>query len=233
MTYRSWFYASILIVFAALVSTGAQESRTPSPFRFDNPLSFLGITSFQELQQAVTEIDSGSEVKRIMLIDRLKEKLADESPISLSGYSVGTERYDLTKVSGRARWLIEHILQREIGNSTLSVDDRVKLWQVNASQRRLAFERPVPELKQKYAGTIRSGIVGDMTVPSLEAMDRLLEDWFPYSRRIADLEEITGVRFAREDEDAVLRIENGFFGAEYRFRLNNGVIESVIKRGIE
>jgi hypothetical protein len=42
MTYRSWFYASILIVFAALVSTGAQESRTPSAFRFDNPLSFLG-----------------------------------------------------------------------------------------------------------------------------------------------------------------------------------------------
>src|SRR5262245_12812938 len=135
MTYSSCFHAIFLIVFAALVTTVAQESLTPrSSFRFDHPLSFLKITAFQELQQAVTEIDSGSEVKRIMLIDRLKEKLADESPISLSGYSVGTERYDLTKVSGRARWLIEHILQREIGNSTLSVNDRVKLWQVNASQ---------------------------------------------------------------------------------------------------
>jgi len=234
MTYRSCFHAILLIVFAALVSTVAQESRTPrSSFRFDSPLSFLRITALQELQQAVTEIDSGSEVKRIMLIDRLKEKLADESPISLSGYSVGTERYDLTKVSGRARWLIEHILQREIGNSTLSVDGRVKLWQVNASQRRLAFERPVLELKQKYAGTIRSGIVGNMALPSVDAMDRLLEDWFPYARRIADLEEITGVPFARERDDAVLLIDSGIFGAEYRFRLNNGVIESVIKRGIE
>jgi hypothetical protein len=174
----------------------AQESRTPpSSFRFDNPLSFLGITAFQELQQAVTEIDSGSEVKRVMLISRLKEKLADESPISLSGYSVGTERYDLTKVSGRARWLIEHILQREIGNSSLSVDERIKLWQVSASQRRLVIERTVPELKQKYAGTIRSGIVGG--------------------------------------PDAVLRIDSGFSGAEYRFRLNNGVIESVTKQGID
>ena len=233
MTYRSWFYASILIVFAALVSTGAQESRTPSPFRFDNPLSFLGITSFQELQQAVTEIDSGSEVRRLMLISGLKEMLTNESPIPLSGYSEGTERYDLTKVSGRARWLIEHILQREFGNSSLSVDEKTKMWQVNASQRRLVIERTVPELKQKYAGTIRSGIVGDMTVPSLEAMDRLLEDWFPYERRITDLEEITGVKLGREGPDAVLRIDSGFFGAEYRFRLNNGVIESVIKRGIE
>ena len=181
----------------------------------------------------MTEIDSGSEVKRIMLIGRLKEKLADESPISLSGYSVGTERCDLTKVSGRARWLIEHILQREIGNSTLSVDDRVKLWQVNASQRRLAFERSVLELKQKYAGTIRSGIVGNMALPSVDAMDRLLEDWFPYARRIADLEEITGVSFARERDDAVLLIDSGIFGAEYRFRLNNGVIESVIKTALE
>ena len=234
MTYRSCFHAIFLIVFAALVSTVAQESRTPrSSFRFDSPLSFLRITALQELQQAVTEIDSGSEVKRIMLIGRLKEKLADESPISLSGYSVGSERYDLTKVSGRARWLIEHILQREIGNSTLSVDDRVKLWQVKASQRRLAFERPVLELKQKYAGTIRSGIVGNMALPSVDAMDRLLEDWFPYARRIADLEEITGVPFARERDDAVLLIDSGIFGAEYRFRLNNGVIESVIKTALE
>jgi hypothetical protein len=234
LTYRSCFHASILIVFAALVSTVAQESRTPpSSFRFDNPLSFLGITAFQELQQAVTEIDSGSEVKRVMLISRLKEKLADESPISLSGYSVGTERYDLTKVSGRARWLIEHILQREIGNSSLSVDERIKLWQVSASQRRLVIERTVPELKQKYAGTIRSGIVSNMALPSVDAMDRLLEDWFPYARRIADLEEITGVSFARERDDAVLLIDSGIFGAQYRFRLNNGVIDAVFKESLE
>jgi hypothetical protein len=119
-----------------------------------------------------------------------------------------------------------------LGNSSLSVDDRIKLWQVNASQRRLVIERPVPELKQKYAGTIRSGIVGDMAKTSIDAMDRLLEDWFPYGRRIADLEEITGVSLGREGEDAVLGIDNGRGGYEYRFRVNKGLIESVIKQSL-
>ena len=235
MTYRSCFHATLLIVFVKLLNALAQESRfPPSSYRFDDPLSLLRITSYEELRRAVSDIDGGSEVKRIMVITKLKEKLADESPVSLSGYTVGADQYNMAKVGGRARWLIEHVLQQEIpnSNSNLSVDERIRLWQVNASLRRLVIERPVPELKQKYAGTIRTGLIGDMAKTSIEAMDRLLEEWFPYGKRIADLAEITGAQIDMEPNEAVLRFDSGRGGWEYRFRINKGLIESVLKESL-
>ena len=231
MRYRWHIATSFLIVFGVLLNATAQQSRTvPSSFRFDDPLSFLRITSYEELQRAVSEIDSSSVVRRIMLITSLKEKLADESSIALRGYP-GDAAFDLTKAGGRARWLIEHILQQEGGITNLTVNERIKLWTEAAAQKHPTTEQAVRELKEKYKGNIH--VFGAKAMASIDAMDRFLDEWFPYGKRIVDLEEITGVRLDLEAEEAALRIDSGFGGYVYRFRLISGVIESVSKEGID
>jgi hypothetical protein len=228
--YCKYFVAAFVAVFAQLLNLAAQESPTvPSSFRFDDPMSFIRITGDEELQRAVSDFGRGSDFRRIMLIDTLKERLGDENPIILRG-NTGNVGFDLKKVGGRARWLIEQVLRQENGNTNFSVDERIKLWKEAAAQKHPVTEQAVRELKEKYRGSIH--LFGVKANASIEAMDRFLDDWFPYGKRIVELEEITGIRLDLGSQEVVLRIDSGYGGYEYKFRLISGVIESVIKEGI-
>jgi hypothetical protein len=224
MKYRRHFRAAFVVAFALQGNALGQ--------RFDDPISLMRITEYEVFQRTVSDIDKASDFRHALLITRLKERLGDEGRLTLRGHSGDADKFDLTTVGGRARWLIEHFLQHETGNANLNVDARIKLWQAAVVQRRSGTEKSVSELKEKYWGTIHSGIVGSLSKTSIEAMDRFLDDWFPYGKRIADLEEITGVRLGREGEEAVVSIDSGYNGCEYRFHLTSGVIESVIIEGI-
>jgi hypothetical protein len=232
---RYLFAVGIVAFTVGFVLNAAGQELRPrrSSFRFDDPMSFMRIAEYEEFQRAVSEIDQGSDSRRAMLVDRLKEMLGDESRITLRGYPGNADASGLTRRGGRARWLIEHILQKEPGNSNLSVDARINLWHSTVAQRYPVTESTTRNLREKYRGTIRSGIGVERIGDSIAATERFFDEWFPYGKRLADLEEITGVRLIREGEEAVLRIDSGIFGVEYRFRLNNGVIQSVKRLGLD
>ena len=114
----------------------------------------------------------------------------------------------------------------ETGNTEINVDARIDVWQALVTKRHPGTEEAKRNLKEKYRGAIHRDIPGLGPTLSVETIDRFLDEWFPYGKRIEDLEEIAGVRSDREGENAVLRIDSGFSGAVYKFHVTNGVIDS-------
>ncbi|MCI0528786.1 MAG: hypothetical protein L0Y56_15215, partial [Nitrospira sp.] len=70
---------------------------------------------------------------------------------------------------------------------------------------------------------------------SVQLMDEFLRAWFPYGRRIEELQEILGVdvQSGKVVGTATVRIDSGYGGWEYCFKLKNGVIQAVKKNGID
>ena len=71
------------------------------------PRALMRISEYEELRNAARDLGTLSEVRKIMLVDALREMLADNSALRLEGYMFRAGESDLRVVAGRAEWFID------------------------------------------------------------------------------------------------------------------------------
>jgi hypothetical protein len=196
------------------------------------PRALMMISEYGEIRNAVLDMSKLSEVRKIMLVDALRDMLADNSKLRLEGYVFRAGEPDLRVVAGRAEWFIDQVvlLPREAENSGRRMNERIDMWKASAASTRTVTAEQVGMLRTKYAGKIHIGIVGGKAmVESIQNLEKFLDEWFPYGKSLQEMEGIVEVRLPVERGEAVLRIDSGNAGQEYRFLHDHGTIR-VVKR---
>jgi hypothetical protein len=198
-----------------------------------DPRAIMKISEYAELRNAAADLGTLSEVRRVMLVDALKDMLADNSKLRLEGYVFRSGEPDLGVVAGRAEWFIDQIvlLPREADNSRRNMDERIELWKASAASLRTTTPQQVEMLKTKYKGKIRTGISRE-AFESIQNFEKFIEEWFPYGKSFQEMEQILDIKLRVEGGEAVLLMDSGVGGVEYRFVHKNGTIRVVKQRGL-
>jgi hypothetical protein len=102
------------------------------------PRALMMISEYGETRNAVLDMSKLSEVRKIMLVDALRDMLADNSKLRLEGYVFRAGEPDLRVVAGRAEWFIDQVvlLPREAENSVRKMNERIEMWKASAASRR-------------------------------------------------------------------------------------------------
>jgi hypothetical protein len=100
------------------------------------------------------------------------------------------------------------------------------MWKASAASLRTTTPDQIEMLKTKYRGKIRNGIFRK-AFESIQNFEKFLEDWFPYGKSVKDMEGILGIKLPIEGDEAVLHMQSGIGGTEFRFVHNNGTIRVV------
>jgi hypothetical protein len=193
-----------------------------------DPRALMKISDYVEFRNAAADLRTLSEVRKIMLVDALRDMLADNRKVRLDGYAFQAGQPDLRVVAGRAEWFIDQIvlLPREAENSMRHMDERIDMWKASAASLRTTTPDQIEMLKTKYRGKIRNGIFRK-AFESIQNFEKFLEDWFPYGKSVKDMEGILGIKLPIEGDEAVLHMQSGIGGTEFRFVHNNGTIRVV------
>src|SRR5688572_23782517 len=193
--------------------------------------ALMHISEYGEIRDAVRSLGTLSEVRKIMLVDALTDLLTDNRKLPLNGYVFRADEPDLRIAAGRAEWFIDQVvlLPRDRDNS-VSKSQRIEMWKADIASRRSAPPQQVEVLRKKYAGTVHVGIVGEKETESIQNLENFLDEWFPYGKSLQEMERILNVSLPVENGEAVLRIDSGFGGREYRFLLDQGRIRVVKRR---
>jgi len=194
----------------------------------------MRISDYGEIRKAAQDLSPLSEVRKIMLVDALRDFLADNSKLRLDGYVFQAGGPDLRVAAGRAEWLIDQVvlLPREAEHSVRKMNERIDMWKATMALRRTLTPQQVETLKAKYAGKIHIGIVGGKASESIQNFENLLDEWFPYGKSLQELEGILGVKLPVERGEVVVSIDTGFSGMAYRFLHDAGTIRVVKTVGI-
>jgi hypothetical protein len=221
---------AVLVLELFVVSQGAASME----FEF-RARALMRVSEYDGLKNALRDLKTLSELRKIFLVDALSEMLADNTKVRLDGYVFQDSEPDLRVVAGRAQWFIDEImlLPRQAENSVRNTNERIKIWKASVASRRTVTPKQVEMLRTKYAGKIHIGIAGGKAYESIENFDKFLEEWFPYGKSLQEMEAILDVKLPVERGDAVLRIDSGFNGLEYRFLQEGGTIHSVKISGID
>ena len=195
----------------------------------------MRISDYREIRKAALELRQLSEVRQIMLVDALRDYLADNSKVRLDGYVFQDGEQDLRVVAGRAEWFIDQVvlMPREAENSVRKMNERIDMWKATTASRRTLTPEQVETLKTKYAGKIHIGIVGGKANESIQNFENFLDEWFPYGKSLQELEGILGIKLPVERGEVVARIDTGYGGMEYRFLHDAGTIRAVKTVGLE
>ena len=70
----------------------------------------MRISDYGEIRKAAQDLSPLSEVRKIMLVDALRDFLADNSKLRLDGYVFQAGGPDLRVAAGRAEWLIDQVV---------------------------------------------------------------------------------------------------------------------------
>jgi len=196
-----------------------------------DPRALMVISEYGEIRNAVLDVRKLSEVRQIILVDALRDMLEENRKLRLDAYEFRSGEPDLRVVGGRAEWFIDQIvlLPREAENSQRKINDRIELWKANTVSRRRLTPQQIDMLRTKYAGKIHTGIVGGKPKESIQNLENFLDEWFPYGKPLQEMEGILGVKLPVRDSEAMLRIDSGLGGQEYRFVHDQGTIR-VVKR---
>lgn len=222
---------SIFLSFGVCAS-GQIKERAITSFRLDDPKSLFGISTCDDFARAVSVIDTASDFRRIMLVEELQMFLADERVVSLSDCSEYDVVSNLVSAGERARWMIERILDNAVGKSDNAISQKLSDWKTRIAQHSTITDQAIQSLKERYVNKIQIGIVGDAATSSIVFMDMFLDEWFPYGKSLAQMEDIINAKLIINNDSAVLQIDSGFGGYEYHFKTIDGVIYSVRKVGI-
>ena len=209
------------------VLAGMSQSATAIDVR--EPLELMAISDYRGISNALQDVRQLPEVRQIILVDTLQDRLADNRMLRLEGYVFQAGEPDLRVVAGRAEWFIDQVvlLPRRAVNSAQDLHERIEKWKAGIASRRSAT--PQHALKTKYAGKVQTGIVGGKAFEYIRNFDNFLDEWFPYGKSLRELEEILGIKLQIRNEEAVLVIDSGLAGVEYRFAHDHGTIR-VVKR---
>jgi len=196
------------------------------------PRALMSISEYGQMRNAVRDLSTLSQVRKIMLVDALRDSLTDSRELRLDGYEFRTDGPDLRVVAGRAEWLIDQVLlqPREADNSVRRINERVDLWKASIASGRTLTPTQVGMLRTKYAGKIRTGIVQGKASEYIRNLENFLDEWFPYGKSLQEMEQILDVSLPVKNDEAVLTIDSGFGGQEYRFLLDQGKIRVVKRR---
>ena len=197
------------------------------------PRALMRISEYEELRNAAGDLGTLSEVRKIMLVDGLREMLTDNRALPLEGYMFRAGEPDLRVVAGRAEWFIDQIvlLPRVAANSGRNTNERIEMWKASVASLRTTTPQQVEMLKTEYGGKIRNGIFREAS-ESIQNFEKFLEEWFPYGKSLKEMEAILGFRLPDDGDEAVLLMDTGLGGTEYRFVQSNGTIRVVKQRGL-
>jgi hypothetical protein len=194
-----------------------------------NPGALLmKISEYGQIRNAVRDLSTLSEVRKVMLVDVFKDMLGDDSNLRLDGYVFQTGEPDLRVVAGRAEWFIDQIvlLPREAENSRRKISERIEMWKASTALQRTLTPQQVETLRTKYSGKVRNGIFPG-AFESIKNFQNFLDEWFPYGKSLQEMEGILDVKLPVEGGEAVLRMDSGLAGMDYRFLHNEGKIRAV------
>jgi hypothetical protein len=193
----------------------------------------MKISHYDEIQDAVLDARRLSEVRKIMLVDALSDMIADNRQLRLDGYVYQAGEPDLRVVAGRAEWFIDQVmlLPRESQNSRRTMNERIELWKAGTASRRALSPEQGRTLKAKYAGKIQTG-VGVNAIESLRNLENFLDEWIPYGKSVEEMERILDLKLPVRGSEAVLLIDSGRGGWEYRFIHEQGTIRTVKRKSI-
>ena len=214
------------VLFLGLLSAMSQATRIEP-----DPRALMKISEYGEIRNAVRDLSTLSEVRKVMLVDALRDFLSDNRKIRLDGYVFRVDEPDLGVVAGRAEWFIDQVSlrPREADNSVRRINERIDTWKASIASGRTLTPAQVEMLRTKYAGKIRTGIVHGKAFEYIRTLENFLDEWFPYGKSLQEMEQILDVSLPVKNGEAVLSIDSGLAGQEYRFLLDQGMIR-VVKR---
>jgi hypothetical protein len=118
---------------------------------------------------------------------------------------------------------------READNSVRRINERIDAWKASIASGRTLTPPQVGMLRTKYAGKIRTGIDRGKAFEHIRTLENFLDEWFPYGKSLQEMEQILDVSLPVKNGEAVLIIDSGLAGQEYRFLLDRDKIR-VVKR---
>ena len=196
------------------------------------PRELMMISEYTEIGSAVRDLNQLSEVRKIILVDALRDMLADNRQLRLEGYVFRAGEPDLRVVAGRAEWFIDQVLllPRVADNSVPKINERIDMWKARTASGRTLTPEQIGKLRTKYAGKIRTGIVHEKAFEYIRNLENFLDEWFPYGKSLQEMEQILDLSLPVKGREAILSIDSGLVGQEYRFLLDQGTIRVVKRR---
>jgi hypothetical protein len=206
---------------------GTSQGATGMDIR--DPRALMTISEYGAIRNAVLDLRNLSEARKFILVDALTDMLADNRKLRLDGYVFQAGEPDLRIVARRAEWFIDQVLllPREAEISTRNLNERIELWKAVTALRHTVSPGQAEVLRIKYVGRILIGIVPGKAHESIQNLENFLDEWFPYGKSLQEMERILDIKLPVRGGEAVLRIDSGFSGKEYRFLHDGSTIRAV------
>jgi len=235
---------------AAVLSTLVAPGLGAADERKDRPLI---VTSSQALVVVSTPVPAELEPRieawkgapswqKLAFCRELLPLLREADPCRTRDYEWKAGTHDLRLAAGRAAWVLERML--DVTLPQVRPDSQAAELDVVAEAAAAAFAdyraraiaeaesasakggRTVEELTKTYRGRIQPDLRAQAGASSA-MMARLLNEWFPIGRGIAELETIVGAAGKIDERGVTYRFDNGLSGSVFLFVVQDGVIEAV------
>jgi hypothetical protein len=208
-------------------------------------------SSLTDRQTYLQELSKARAYEKLALADKLLEELRSKEECKTPDYTWKEGTNDLSRVAGRAKWGLEHLLGVQLPDVTpaTSPQELDRLYEraelALAAYRNgimaLAADHPVSQvrleqLRRMYKGKIDDKVAGKGDESRI-AFDGFLGEWPPIGRKLEDLVSIIGpssqpVAKGKSPAESVLSYDlTGEFGTTlYSIWARDGIIVSVTRQ---
>ncbi len=247
----------------AVGTASVAHEQTLKKYGYVTPGWYRGLDSSRkdvaDLEQAARELEATPLYTRLSVGRFLIEAVDDGTRVTMSGYERAAGTHDLSRVAGRAAYYLEHALPLTLPTITEATSE-AELEQIQASARQQyeAYRAGVmdmvrtydiggnPEaLARRYRDAIYVGVAKEhhsyqFFPEGRAAFERMLHEFFPVGKTLAQLEEVMGGMAMAYEPDLKTRdssegvtgvfeyyYTDRMFGESYFFLVEDGIITVV------
>jgi hypothetical protein len=178
---------------------------------------------------------------RVSVAERLLPYLAKDDRVKTVIYKWEPGTHDLNRVAGRAAAAFDRLVGCNLTSVTpgatpedlltlrRDATDVFHFWRktILNTIAELPPGKSTDELRKEYHGKIQTRNLRRDAAPACERMHRLLLDWFPIGKEMAEFHRITGAEGERVKDMAVFHFDTGISRYLIRLHVKDGIIWGV------